>query len=38
MAAGVDHVYFHQIGADQEAFLQVWKDELAPRPRETTAA
>jgi coenzyme F420-dependent glucose-6-phosphate dehydrogenase len=31
VAAGVDHVYFHQIGSDQEAFLQVWKDELAQR-------
>ncbi|BAN00898.1 TIGR03557 family F420-dependent LLM class oxidoreductase [Ilumatobacter coccineus] len=33
VAAGVDHVYFHQIGSDQEAFLQVWKDELAQRLR-----
>ncbi len=28
-AAGVDHVYFHQVG-DMEGFLRFWDDELAP--------
>jgi coenzyme F420-dependent glucose-6-phosphate dehydrogenase len=26
--AGVDHLYFHQIGSNQDAFLDVWKNEL----------
>jgi coenzyme F420-dependent glucose-6-phosphate dehydrogenase len=29
--AGYDHVYFHQIGPDQEGFLRVLRDEIAPR-------
>lgn len=29
--AGVDHVYLHQIGDDQEAFCAVWRDELRAR-------
>jgi G6PDH family F420-dependent oxidoreductase len=28
--AGVDHVYFHQIGPDQDGFVRFWSDELAP--------
>lgn len=28
--AGVDHLYFHQVGEDQEGFLGFWDDELAP--------
>jgi coenzyme F420-dependent glucose-6-phosphate dehydrogenase len=28
--AGVDHLYFHQIGDDQEGFLSFWDDEIAP--------
>lgn len=28
--AGVDHVYLHQIGSDQEGFLRFWSDELQP--------
>ncbi len=28
--AGVDHLYFHQIGADQTAFFEVWKQEIEP--------
>jgi G6PDH family F420-dependent oxidoreductase len=28
--AGYDHLYFHQIGPDQEGFLRFWADELAP--------
>ena len=28
LAAGADHVYFHQIGPDQEAFCELWRDEL----------
>jgi G6PDH family F420-dependent oxidoreductase len=29
--AGLDHLYFHQIGRDQEGFLRFWQDELRPR-------
>lgn len=29
--AGVDHVYLHQIGSDQEGFCQFWQDELRPQ-------
>ena len=28
--AGFDHLYFHQIGPDQDGFLRFWRDELAP--------
>jgi coenzyme F420-dependent glucose-6-phosphate dehydrogenase len=28
--AGYDHVYFHQIGPDQDGFLKFWSDELRP--------
>ena len=28
--AGIDHVYFHQIGQDQEGFCSFWEDELRP--------
>ncbi len=28
--AGYDHLYFHQIGDDQEGFLSFWADELQP--------
>jgi G6PDH family F420-dependent oxidoreductase len=28
--AGYDHVYFHQIGPDQDGFLGFWSDELRP--------
>jgi hypothetical protein len=28
---GVDHLYFHQIGDDQEGFCDVWRDELRSR-------
>jgi hypothetical protein len=27
--AGFDHVYFHQIGPDQDAFFAMWDDGLA---------
>lgn len=30
LEAGVDHVYFHQIGPDQEGFLEWWDAELGP--------
>ena len=29
--AGFDHVYFHQVGRDQEGFLAFWRDELSHR-------
>jgi G6PDH family F420-dependent oxidoreductase len=28
--AGIDHIYFHQIGDDQEGFLRFWDEELSP--------
>ena len=28
--AGVDHLYFHQIGDDQAAFLEAWRSEIQP--------
>jgi len=28
--AGYDHLYFHQIGPDQDGFLRFWADELQP--------
>src|SRR5690606_38073793 len=31
--SGVDHVYLHQIGPDQEGFLRIWRDELEERLR-----
>ena len=31
--AGVDHLYFHQIGDDQAGFLEVWDREIAPALR-----
>ena len=31
--AGVDHVYLHQIGDDQEGFCKIWSDEIAPDVR-----
>jgi coenzyme F420-dependent glucose-6-phosphate dehydrogenase len=31
--AGVDHLYFHQVGSDQESFLDVWQRELEPALR-----
>jgi G6PDH family F420-dependent oxidoreductase len=29
--AGYDHVYVHQVGPDQEGFVQFWEDELSGR-------
>ena len=34
-AAGFDHVVLVGIGPDQEGFLRFWRDELAPRLRNT---
>jgi G6PDH family F420-dependent oxidoreductase len=28
--AGYDHLYFHQVGPDQQGFLRFWADELRP--------
>ncbi len=28
--AGIDHVYLHQVGPDQEGFFRFWTDELRP--------
>jgi coenzyme F420-dependent glucose-6-phosphate dehydrogenase len=30
VAAGVNHVYLHQVGDDQEGFCKVWSTEIAP--------
>lgn len=32
-SAGIDHIYFHQVGDDQEGFLGFWDNELAPELR-----
>ena len=29
--AGIDHIYFHQIGPDQEGFFRFFREQLAPR-------
>jgi coenzyme F420-dependent glucose-6-phosphate dehydrogenase len=29
--AGYTHIYFHQIGRNQEGFFRFWQDELAPK-------
>ena len=29
--AGYTHIYFHQIGRDQEGFLRFWREQLSPR-------
>jgi coenzyme F420-dependent glucose-6-phosphate dehydrogenase len=29
--AGFDHIYFHQVGRDQEGFFRFWQDELRPK-------
>jgi coenzyme F420-dependent glucose-6-phosphate dehydrogenase len=31
--AGYTHIYFHQIGRDQDGFFRFWTDELAPKLR-----
>jgi hypothetical protein len=28
VTSGVDHLYFHQIGPDQEGFAEVWKGDI----------
>lgn len=30
LAAGIDHLYLHQIGDDQEAFCRAWQTEIEP--------
>lgn len=37
MAMGVDHLYFHQVGPDQSAFLRAWQTELLPALRQAAA-
>jgi coenzyme F420-dependent glucose-6-phosphate dehydrogenase len=29
--AGYTHIYFHQVGYDQDGFFRFWRDELLPR-------
>jgi hypothetical protein len=31
--AGYDHLYFHQIGPDQDGFFRFWESELQPTLR-----
>ena len=33
IAAGVDHLYFHQVGPDQEGFVEFWKSALVDELR-----
>ncbi len=35
--AGYDHLYFHQIGPDQDGFFRFWERELRPALAELTA-
>jgi coenzyme F420-dependent glucose-6-phosphate dehydrogenase len=35
--AGYDHLYFHQVGPDQDGFLRYWERELAPALQPATA-
>ncbi len=32
--AGYDHLYFHQIGPDQDPFIQLWRSSLAEQIRQ----
>lgn len=36
--AGFDHLYFHQIGPDQDGFFRFWRDELQPALRDLRPA
>jgi G6PDH family F420-dependent oxidoreductase len=36
--AGIDHVYFHQVGPDQEGFFRFYADEVMPQVSELTPA
>jgi coenzyme F420-dependent glucose-6-phosphate dehydrogenase len=29
--AGYTHIYFHQVGRDQDGFFRFWRDELSPK-------
>lgn len=37
VSAGMDHIYFHQIGQDQEGFARWWEKELAEPIRQVAA-
>jgi len=34
--AGYDHLYFHQIGPDQDGFFRFWTDHLRPAPADVS--
>jgi coenzyme F420-dependent glucose-6-phosphate dehydrogenase len=36
--AGFDHVYIHQIGPDQEAFIEAYAKDILPKVRSTSTA
>lgn len=36
--AGYDHLYFHQIGPDQDGFLRLWADDLRPAVTDLVAS
>ena len=38
VAAGFDHVYVHQVGPDQEGFIDFYASEVLPGARELDAA
>jgi hypothetical protein len=38
LEAGFTHLYFHQVGSDQEGFFRFWERELRPRLDELPAA
>jgi coenzyme F420-dependent glucose-6-phosphate dehydrogenase len=38
LEAGFTHLYFHQVGPDQEGFFQFWEQELRPRLAELPIA
>jgi hypothetical protein len=36
--AGYDHLYFHQIGPDQDGFFRYWESELSDALRQKVSA
>lgn len=34
LSAGYDHLYFHQIGPDQDGFFRFWEHQLQPALRD----
>ena len=38
LEAGFTHLYFHQVGPDQDGFFRFWEQELRPRLERLSAA